>query len=166
MRNPSFPLFGRGTYAKVLNGIYPYGSNLIKKALDHYNSSKSSLQAPRLFITPRMMRILAQKWHSGSSKERCVLACDLAACMGQMRLGELFPQSVALLEREKLPRWHHFSVSLSNLSNSTLKLPWTKTTFWKGHTVNFSAQSPPIQRYRCPSGPQACIQGSQLEPNM
>lgn len=117
--------------------------SLIKKALDRSKNHDTTTNTPRLPITPRMIRLLATQWQSGSNIELCALACATAAWIGQMRLGEVLPQSVALLEHDKLPKWKHWQPSGPE-GSSSLTLPWTKTTAWKGDTVNFPRQPIPF----------------------
>lgn len=118
--------------------------SLIKKGLDYYKSNEENAKSPRLPVTPKMIRLLSQRWRKGSAIQKCALACALAAWTGQMRLGEILPQSIRLLERRKLPHWKDFTCAQASGGTSSLRLPWTKTTCWRGDTVNFSIQTPPF----------------------
>lgn len=119
----------------------PLRISLIKKALDRLKAASPIQKQPRLPITPRMIKILAESWSQGSNKQKCALACALSAWFGQMRLGEILPASANSCDRSRLPKCSNFQIR-TNISDtsSTIALPWSKTQGWKGDTIHLTAQ--------------------------
>ena len=95
-------------------------------------------------VTPGMIRLLAQEWLNGSSRQSCALAIALAAWGGQLRLGELVPPSLRQLDRQRLPTRDSWIGSSLSPKASKLVLPWTKTTGADGATVHLIEQNYPF----------------------
>ena len=108
----------------------------------HWPGSKR--KPPRPPITPAMIRLLAQEWQDGSTRQLCALAIALTAWGGQLRLGEIVPPSSRQLDRQRLPTRDHWSASPLSPKASRIKLPWTKTTGSDGATVHLIEQVYPF----------------------
>ena len=93
-------------------------------------------------VVPRYMIAIHQAFANGSPLEQAVLAVAKTAWAGQMRLGEILPQSAASLDRAKLPRREHWRPSDRLQGSSYIRLPWTKTTKFEGDKVSLLEQHP------------------------
>jgi hypothetical protein len=117
---------------------------IIKKGIRALWPGEKQKKAPRKPISPGMMLALIKQWRTGSPKELCALAIALAAWCGIARLGELLPPSASEVDAKRLPRRNHWTPSPTIPNCSSISLPWTKTTLWKGATICLLPQKYPF----------------------
>jgi len=108
---------------------------VIKRALRLHWPLERQQKPPRPPVSPQMIHALSDRWQHGNARERCALAIALSAWTGQMRLGELLPPNLTHVDRKRLPTRAAWSTSTRVANSSTIKLPWSKTTGFKGETV-------------------------------
>ncbi|KAG8798143.1 hypothetical protein FRC16_007857 [Serendipita sp. 398] len=122
----------------------PPQTKVIKKALDAHWPLEKQKKPPRSPIVPQMMLELFNAWNGGSSRQRCALALAMAAWSGQMRLGELMPESQKIIDASRLPRRSNWQPSDDMPGSSQINLPWSKTKLFKGDTVYLMKQKAPL----------------------
>jgi hypothetical protein len=108
---------------------------IIKKGIRALWPGEKQKRAPRKPISPGMMLALIRQWSNGSPKELCALAIALAAWCGIARLGELLPPTSNEVDIKRLPRREHWTPSPTIPNCSSISLPWSKTTLWKGASI-------------------------------
>lgn len=113
---------------------------LIKKALLQCWPKREDQESVRPAVTPEMMKMLWEEWSDGSRKQLCALAMALAAWCGQMRLGELLPETARKVDRDRLPSRGKWSISSKKEGASTIELSWAKSTGFSKSTVHLLRQ--------------------------
>jgi integrase len=116
---------------------------IIRKGLRALWPGEKQKKAARKPVSPGMILALIEEWHDGSPRELCALAIALSAWCGIARLGELLPPSLHDVDTKRLPRRLHWSPSPTIPNSSSIFLPWTKTTMWKGATICLLPQKHP-----------------------
>lgn len=113
-------------------------SDRILRALESHRPA-SSRRDPRPPVTPRMLLCLVRSSLPKSALGACIIAVALVSFWGQLRLGEILPESSSSIDRKRLVSFEHVVLDPSG-SSSSLLLPWTKTTRWKGAEVVLTEQ--------------------------
>jgi hypothetical protein len=122
----------------------PPQARLIKNALRLAWPKEKQTKEPRKPITPAMVIALHIAWHNGDARKLAALAIAKASWAGQLRLSEALPETVAKLDRSRIPKRCHWHISEHTPNASTLHLPWTKVTRFKGATVSLLHQNFPF----------------------
>ena len=121
---------------------HPPQARLIKNALRLAWPKEKQLKEPRKPITPGMVRALHIAWSDSGPRELAALAIAKASWSGQLRLSETIPESIKKLDRSRIPIRSHWIPSDRIPNSSTIHLPWTKVTRFKGATVSLLHQEP------------------------
>jgi hypothetical protein len=123
---------------------HPPQTRLIKNALRLAWPKEKQTKEPRKPITPEMVLALHIAWHDGDARKLAALAIAKTSWAGQLRLSEALPETVAKLDKSRIPKRRHWHISDHIPNASTLHLPWTKTTRFKGATVSILHQNLPF----------------------
>jgi hypothetical protein len=119
---------------------HPPQARLIKNALRLAWPKEKQRKEPRKPISPDMIRALHASWSNGGPRELAALAIAKASWSGQLRLSETIPETISKLDRSRIPTRSDWHPSSSIPNASSLHLPWTKVTRFKGATVTLLHQ--------------------------
>ena len=110
----------------------------LARTVIHSRSQTRPLRKP---VTTQMLIQLANHLRLYDHKDVCILATALTAFWTLARLGELLPGTFAH-DADKFPSLS--AAVFDSESNTTIRIPWSKTTKWQGATLLCSPQLNPI----------------------